>query len=207
MIRRPPRSTLVPTRRSSDRTDTHSVVSIWELPLGGELFDVLMFIGRLNEEVSRTYLHQLVNGLEAMHTAGLSHQSLKPDNLLFDCNYMLKITYFPIIQPQKPKQLKTHGGCKGWIDPHLINSTKYAHKKDIFDLGILLFSMYAGFPPFQEAVATDWWWDKLNKGLKYLAAAQRQKRERDKANTYLLEMQKLIYFGGHMNEPDCFHQR
>ena len=42
-----------------------------------------------------------------------------------------------------------------------LNNKKYTEKADIFAAVVILFIMLAGFPPFQNAVAKDWWFDKL----------------------------------------------
>jgi len=47
--------------------------------------------------------------------------------------------------------------------PEIINGVKYDEKADIFAAGVILFIMLAGFPPFQNAVPNDWWFDKLMK--------------------------------------------
>jgi len=76
--------------------------------------------------------------------------------------------------------MKTACGTKGYLAPELLKGKKYTHKCDIFALGIILFTTFAGFPPFQNAVETDWWWDKLSKGHKYIVASEKQRFQKDK---------------------------
>merc|ERR1719384_985368 len=77
-------------------------------------------------------------------------------------------------------KMKTACGTKGYLAPELLKGKKYTHKCDIFALGIILFTTFAGFPPFQNAVDTDWWWDKLSKGWKYIVASEKQKYQKDR---------------------------
>ena len=172
----------------SNGDKTKCIVTVLEFAAGGELFDFLMFTGCFDEYASRAYFHQMINGLEAMHKLGIAHRDLKPENLLFDENYTLKIADFGFAtsfvddsmgKTQRIK-MKTACGTKGYLAPELLKGKKYTHKCDIFALGIILFTTFAGFPPFQNAVETDWWWDKLSKGHKYIVASEKQKYQKDK---------------------------
>merc|ERR1719412_2405772 len=170
----------------SDGRKTKCIVTVLEFASGGELFDFLMFTGCFDEYASRSYFHQMINGLEAMHKLGIAHRDLKPENLLLDENYVLKIadfgfaTSFVDEESGKSHKMKTACGTKGYLAPELLKGKKYTHKCDIFAYGIILFTTFAGFPPFQNAVETDWWWDKLSKGWKYIVASEKQKYQKDK---------------------------
>ena len=59
----------------------------------GELFDFLMYTGRLGERATRTYFHQFLNGLNAMHKSGYAHRDLKPENLLLSDDFTLKVEH------------------------------------------------------------------------------------------------------------------
>lgn len=170
----------------SDGRKTKCIVTVLEFASGGELFDFLMFTGNFDEYASRSYFHQMIDGLEAMHKLGIAHRDLKPENLLLDENYVLKIADFGFAtsfideQSGKSHKMKTACGTKGYLAPELLKGKKYTHKCDIFAYGIILFTTYAGFPPFQNAVETDWWWDKLSKGWKYIVASEKQKYQKDR---------------------------
>jgi len=170
----------------SDGRKTKCIVTVLEFASGGELFDFLMFTGCFDEFASRSYFHQMIDGLEAMHKLGIAHRDLKPENLLLDENYVLKIADFGFAtsfideQSGKSHKMKTACGTKGYLAPELLKGKKYTHKCDIFAYGIILFTTFAGFPPFQNAVETDWWWDKLSKGWKYIVASEKQKYQKDR---------------------------
>jgi len=66
---------------------------------GGELMDFLMITGPFNEPLARHYFKQLMIGLEYCHLNGVTHRDLKPDNLLLDANYVLKIADFGFAAP------------------------------------------------------------------------------------------------------------
>jgi len=145
-----------------------AIVMVQQLAPKGELFDYLMYTKKFNQNEAISLFHQLIAGLKAMHDAHIAHRDLKPENLLFDNQFNLKIADFGFSyayqKGEGPKTaMRTELGTKGYMAPEIISNKKYTEKADIFAAGVILFIMLAGFPPFQNAVATDWWFDKLQK--------------------------------------------
>jgi serine/threonine protein kinase len=145
-----------------------AIVMVQQLAPKGELFDYLMYTKKFKEAEANALFKQLIAGLEAMHKAGIAHRDLKPENVLFDNQFNLKLADFGFAYVfQKGESAKTamrtELGTKGYMAPEIIQNKKYTEKADIFAAGVILFIMLAGFPPFQNAVAKDWWFDKLMK--------------------------------------------
>lgn len=146
---------------------TPCIMTALELATGGELFDYLMYTGHFDDAATRSYFKQLIDGLDAMHTAGIAHRDLKPENLLVDHTFTLKIADFGFATEfmddnGKMSLMKTPCGTKNYLAPEFWKGLKYSYKCDIFAAGIILFTVYAGFPPFMEAQPKDWWWDKYS---------------------------------------------
>jgi len=146
--------------------DRKAYVLVQELAPNGELFDYLMYTNCFPEKMARSLFHQLIDGLGYMHSKGIAHRDLKPENLLFDANFNLKIADFGFsYQFRKGEgdksKMRTELGTKGYMAPEIIQNKKYDEKTDIFAAGVILFICLAGFPPFQNAVQADWWFDKL----------------------------------------------
>lgn len=59
----------------------------------GTLFDYILNTG-MHEDVAKYFFKQLITGLEYCSSRGICHRDLKPDNLLVDHNYNLKIADF-----------------------------------------------------------------------------------------------------------------
>ena len=164
-----------------------------EFAAGGELFDYLMYTGHFDDAATRSYFKQLIDGLDAMHKAGIAHRDLKPENLLMDSSFTLKIADFGFATEFMDANgnmnlMKTPCGTKNYLAPEFWKGQKYSYKCDIFAAGIILFTTYAGFPPFMEAQPNDWWWDKYSIALQKL----------DRAN----ELRKIIKTNANLQDKD-----
>jgi serine/threonine protein kinase len=85
----------------SERTvlarNTHQKISyiIMELAPYGDFFDVLITRRiQFDDRLSRTYFHQLIEGLEYLHSQNVAHLDIKPENLLVGRDFRLKIADF-----------------------------------------------------------------------------------------------------------------
>ncbi len=70
------------------------ILLVLEYAAGGELFDILYYTEKLEPILARTYFRQLVAGIECMHKCGIIHRDIKPQNLLLDNKYNLKVKRF-----------------------------------------------------------------------------------------------------------------
>ncbi|POW09583.1 hypothetical protein PSTT_06766 [Puccinia striiformis] len=61
---------------------------------GGDCAALVKALGNLPEEWTRNYVAEVVMGLEYLHSTGVVHRDLKPDNLLIDHRGHLKLTDF-----------------------------------------------------------------------------------------------------------------
>lgn len=125
-----------------------------ELVSGGELFDFIAETGRFTEDVARYYFHQMIEGLEYIHTQGVSHRDIKPENMMLDAEHNLKIADFGFSSSQAMNETKR--GTDGYMAPEIYKGVKYSGQSvDLFATGIILFIMVAQHPPFTAASARD----------------------------------------------------
>jgi len=82
------------TYKKKDETTYGCFAIILEYVGGGELFDFVADTGKFSEKVSRTYFHQMMNGLHYLHQKGYAHRDIKPENILLSQLYILKIADF-----------------------------------------------------------------------------------------------------------------
>lgn len=61
---------------------------------GGDLFDAISNSTKLVEETVQTYFSQIILGLEYLHSIGIAHRDMKPENILIDEYGKIKIADF-----------------------------------------------------------------------------------------------------------------
>ena len=116
----------------------------------GDFFD-LVLKGNLNTEILiRTYFHQLINGLEYIHSQGIAHLDLKLENLMLGSDCRLKIIDFDHAQYTSDKSFKGKGTI-AYRAPEIKNETcTDPIAADVFSAGVILYSFKAREFPFNE---------------------------------------------------------
>lgn len=126
---------------------------------GGELFDFVAESGKFSEKVTRTFFHQMMNGIHYMHDMGYAHRDLKPENVLLTNNFILKLADFGFSCLLRGHDgtgvLRTKLGTEGYMAPEIATKTYDGRRTDIFAAGVILFIMFAGTPPFEKPTPTD----------------------------------------------------
>merc|ERR1719300_1960498 len=75
----------------------------------GNFFDNIKYGGPMNELLARTYLRQLIQGIEDVHRAGVVHRDLKASNIMLEADFKLKIIDFGMAKCKTPIQYTTNG--------------------------------------------------------------------------------------------------
>jgi len=117
----------------------------------GDFFDFITQGGMKNEKLIRTYFHQLVEGIEYLHSQNIVHLDLKVENLLIDKNFSLRILDFDQAQDADDTEMMT-GGTLGYRAPEVLDKQcKDLKAADMYALGVILYTFKAGEMPFSEA--------------------------------------------------------
>ncbi|XP_032512264.1 cAMP-dependent protein kinase catalytic subunit alpha-like [Danaus plexippus] len=114
---------------------------------GGEMFSHLRKLGKFEERSSKFYGAQVVLALEYLHACELVYRDLKPENILIERTGYIKITDFGFCKLIRGRTW-TLCGTPEYLAPEIILSKGYGMSVDWWSLGILLFEMSAGHPPF-----------------------------------------------------------
>jgi len=125
-----------------------------ELANGGELFDFIAQTGKFSEEVARFYFHQMCDAFTYLHGNGVSHRDMKPENIMLDSEFNLKIADFGFASVKS--QNETRRGTDSYMAPEIHMKQKYSGQSvDLFAAGIILFIMVTQHPPFAMATPKD----------------------------------------------------
>src|SRR6202162_2286549 len=97
----------------------------------------------------------IATGMAVTHQAGIVHRDLKPANILIDSEGLLKIVDFGVAaaQTQGDTQLTKTGyviGSPKYMAPEQILGKKVDERADIYSLGVILYEMLAGVPPYSR---------------------------------------------------------
>uniref|UniRef100_A0A8C6VQ70 SNF-related serine/threonine-protein kinase n=1 Tax=Naja naja TaxID=35670 RepID=A0A8C6VQ70_NAJNA len=128
---------------------------VLELGDGGDLFDLLTRRpGGLEEARAKGYFAQVVHAIAYCHRLHVVHRDLKPENVLFFQHQgVVKLTDFGFSSCFQPgTMLATSCGSLAYSAPEILLGEEYdAPAVDIWSLGVILYMLVCGHPPFQEA--------------------------------------------------------
>jgi len=116
---------------------------------GGELFQHLRANKRFDEKRAKFYAAQILLGIEYLHDMGVIYRDLKPENVLMDEEGHVCLTDFGMAKEVKEGELtRSFVGTPEYLAPEVIAGKGHGKPVDWWALGILVFEMLIGMPPF-----------------------------------------------------------
>ncbi|ETW35290.1 CAMK/CAMK1 protein kinase [Plasmodium falciparum Tanzania (2000708)] len=128
------------------------VYLVLEYLKGGELFEYLNNNGPYTEQVAKKAMKRVLIALEALHSNGVVHRDLKMENLMLENPNdpsSLKIIDFGLASFLNSPSMNMRCGSPGYVAPEILKCASYGTKVDIFSLGVILFNILCGYPPFR----------------------------------------------------------
>ncbi|KAM3968002.1 cAMP-dependent protein kinase catalytic subunit alpha [Aphomia sociella] len=120
---------------------------------GGELFTLIKKLGVLSESLAQFYTAQVVLALEYLHHCCVIHRDVKPENILINDSGYIKLADFGFSKIVKSRTW-TLCGTPEYLAPEIIMSKGYSYAVDWWSLGVLIYEMSAGYPPFYSPDTT-----------------------------------------------------
>ncbi|KAK4979445.1 Serine/threonine-protein kinase [Elasticomyces elasticus] len=124
---------------------------------GGELFHHLQKEQRFDINRSRFYAAELLCALECLHGFNVIYRDLKPENILLDYTGHIALCDFGLCKLDMKDEDRTNTFCgtPEYLAPELLHGTGYTKTVDWWTLGVLLYEMLTGLPPFYDENTND----------------------------------------------------
>jgi calcium/calmodulin-dependent protein kinase I len=140
---------------------------VMERMRGGELFDRVVAKAYYNEKEARDTCKILLEAVGYCHKHHVAHRDLKPENLLLlseEDDSTVKIADFGFAKKVYEKNcLTTQCGTPGYVAPEILEGTPYDERADMWSVGVILYILLGGYPPFIESTQRDLF-RKIRKG-------------------------------------------
>jgi non-specific serine/threonine protein kinase len=159
------RKRFITEAQSASALDHHNICTIYEI---AQSEDEQMFIAMgfyegetLNQKISRGFLDiresiniaiQVSTGLSKAHEKGIIHRDIKPANIMITDDGVVKILDFGLAKLSGHTTLTKTGTMLGtavYMSPEQASGEKINHRTDIWSLGVIMYEMLCGSPPFQ----------------------------------------------------------
>uniref|UniRef100_A0A3B3QXY2 cGMP-dependent protein kinase n=1 Tax=Paramormyrops kingsleyae TaxID=1676925 RepID=A0A3B3QXY2_9TELE len=130
--------------------DSKYLYMLMEACLGGELWTILRDrYGSFEDATTRFYTACVVEAFAYLHSKGIIYRDLKPENLILDHRGYAKLVDFGFAKKIGfGKKTWTFCGTPEYVAPEIILNKGHDISADYWSLGILMYELLTGSPPF-----------------------------------------------------------
>ncbi|XP_017278839.1 cGMP-dependent protein kinase 1 [Kryptolebias marmoratus] len=132
--------------------DSRYIYMVMEFCGGGEIWTKLKEVGRFDEPVSVFCTACVVEAYAYLHKKSIMYRDLKPENLMLDMRGYIKLVDFGFAK-ELVRGEKTYSfvGTPEYMAPEIIKNQGHDFAVDFWSLGILIFELLVGSPPFSSS--------------------------------------------------------
>jgi len=125
--------------------EKNKLILILELMEGKSLEKFIKTNPNLSENQIYDIFYQILKSVSFLHSNGIMHRDIKPDNILFSKEkelYFLKMADFSLADNFfSLKTFKAICGTPGFMAPEIFSGNGYDEKVDIYSLGLVLYTL------------------------------------------------------------------
>jgi len=129
----------------------NNIYLVTEMCEGGELFYHITKTKHLTEAQAAKIMRQIFSAVAYLHSKKICHRDLKPENFLLkfpDDDSSIKLIDFGLSRKLKDNELMSDpNGTPFYIAPEILEG-EYTEAVDNWSLGVILYIMLSGSPPF-----------------------------------------------------------
>ncbi|XP_008396050.1 cGMP-dependent protein kinase 2 [Poecilia reticulata] len=132
--------------------DTRYIYMVMEFCGGGEIWTKLKEVGRFDEHIAVFCTACVVEAYSYLHKKSIMYRDLKPENLMLDMKGYIKLVDFGFAK-ELVRGEKTYSfvGTPEYMAPEIIKNQGHDFAVDFWSLGILIFELLVGSPPFSSS--------------------------------------------------------
>ncbi|VDN02982.1 unnamed protein product [Thelazia callipaeda] len=132
---------------------------VMECMQGGELFTRIQQRAQsaFTEREAAQIMTEICSAVAHLHSLNIAHRDIKPENLLFSCDGpsgVLKLTDFGFakhLDSSDSRPLETPCYTPYYAAPEVLGPEKYDMSCDMWSIGVIMYILLCGFPPFFSA--------------------------------------------------------
>jgi tRNA A-37 threonylcarbamoyl transferase component Bud32 len=171
----------------------------------GDLSELIRIKGRLDVKHASFILSEVILAIEYLHFRDIIYRDLKPQNVLIDSDGHARLADFGLAKEgiHGSELAKTFVGTRLYIAPEAFTCKGTSKPADIYGLGVLLYEMLTGYPPFEGSSLYDLenkvknsqpvLPDYLNESAKEFIIATMNKHPEQRPNIHMLKHFPLFF--------------